>query len=72
LRQYGDQLDEILRNQKGKPYHYFEKGWMLFQTKNFAAAIAMFDRAMQMGTKNQYTYFYRGSSQRMLGKFKEA
>ena len=32
----------------------------------------MFDRCMQMGSSNQYTFFYRGSSSRMLGKLKEA
>lgn len=32
----------------------------------------MFDRYMQLGPSNQYTHFYRGSSNRMLGNLKEA
>lgn len=73
LKDYTEQLDGILREKaKAKPYHYFEKGWILFQSKNFAAAVAMMDRCMELGEVNQYTYFYRGSSQRMLGKLKEA
>jgi tetratricopeptide (TPR) repeat protein len=66
------EVDGLLASRKAKPYHYFEKAWGLFQSHKFIEAIALFDRYIQLGGKDQYTYFYRGSCERALNHLEEA
>lgn len=44
----------------------------MFQAQSFNDAVALFDRYEQMGGKDQYLYFYRGSAERGINHMKEA